>query len=289
MKRLLRAFRRKRVWMPTVAALIVAGGLAWVLSSGDGDHQAGTATQGDGGGQEVKERSASELSAEMEILRKGVEDNRRGTNDATTAINEIHLLMDGQAEQVAALLQDQQSVNPAVLEVQLERLAQTVEEMSLILGQTRRQTQEITEIGGAVASLQRRLQTVAAEVEAEREYRKGLEEQIIHNQVVSRQNAELLADPSIFVKPELAINWDEIGTPEALGLCRNSQIWAHQPPSVPGQAFDLDMTTQIAMYYRNEMNEGRLTEAQAKALLADCRADIEGTETEGTESEGGDG
>ena len=273
MKKVARAVRTKKGIAIVIGVALLVGGLAFLLLNMGGEDPTELS---DGGTEPIvgEERSLAQLSAEMDLLRQGVQDNRKGTNAATDAVNEIHLVLDGQAEQVAAMLQRQQTVNPAVLEVQLEQLAETVREMSLILGQTRRQTQEITEIGGAVSTLQRRMQAVTAEAETINEHISALEDRIIQTQRIAEQNAALLADPTIFVKPELTIDWDMIGTPEALGLCRNSQLWAHRPPSVPGQEFSLDMSTQIAMYYRNEMNEGRLTENQARDLLAACREDI---------------
>ena len=265
-----RAFKRGLIILVTVAlgTILLVAAIMWASGTdNDSGAETGTASAGD-----VK--TTEQLSAEVAILREGVVDNRQGANDAIAALNELNLLMDGQAEQLAAILDRQQSVNPAVLEVQIEQLAQTVNEISLVLGQTRRQTQEITEIGGAVSTLQRRLEAAQAQTDNLTQHVEGLEDRILHNQQVSEANAQLLSDPTILQKPELEIDWDKIGTPEALGLCRNSQLWENQPPSMPGQTFDLDMSTQMAMYYRNEMNEGRLTEARAREMLDECRASL---------------
>lgn len=263
MKRLLKS-GKGRATIVALALLIAGVVAAYALVGGDNQ----------GESFEWDKRTPEELSAEMDTLRDGVTENRDATNEAIRAVNEVHRILDGQAEQVGALLMEQHSVNPAALEVQVEQLAGTVEELALILGQTRRQTQEITELAGAVSTLQRRLQIAEAELEASNSHTKALEEEIRHTREMARGNQLLLADPTIFAKPELEIDWENIGPPEALGLCRNSQLWDHQPPSTPGMVFNTDMSRQFAAYYRNEMEEGRLSEAQAQALLRECQEEV---------------
>ncbi len=265
MKGILRT-RRRKITAAILALLIAALGAAYFTLM-PGSEPTSDAFQWD-------EITDEELSAELQTMRSGVEDNRDAVNEAIRAVNEVHQVLDGQAEQVAALLQTQQSVSPAVLEVQMNQLAETVQELSLILGQTRRQTQEITELAGAVSTLQRRLQITEAELEASNSHVAALEDEINRTREMAKGNQLLLADPTIFAKPELEIDWENIGTPEALGLCRNSQLWDHQPPSTPGMTFNMDMSRQFATYYRNEMDEGRLTEAQARSLLAQCQAEV---------------
>ena len=277
MKALLKT-RKAKVILVLVVAL-AAGAIATVLLTGNGAP--------DDIEFEWEERSPAELSAEMETLRGGVMENREATNEAIRAVNETHLALDGIAEQVGALLQDETTVNPAILEIQVQQLAETVEELSLILGQTRRQTTEITELAGTTSTMQRRMQMMEAELEATNAHATAMLDEIRHTREMAKANQLLLADPTIFAKPELEIDWENIGSAEALGLCRNSQLWEHQPPSTPGMTFNMDMSRQFAAYYRNEMNEGRLTEAQARALLQECREDVgltENGQTGGTET-----
>lgn len=275
MRRLLKS-RIAKVMLAVITLGVIAGA-GWLMLTGD-----------DGASNEEfdwDERSPTEVSAEVEVLREGVMENREATNEAIRAVNETHLALDAIAEQVGALLQAETTVNPAILELQVQQLAETVQELSLILGQTRRQTTEITELAAATSTIQRRIQVMEAELEATNAHASAMLDEIRHTREMAKANQLLLADPTIFAKPELEIDWENIGAPEALGLCRNSQLWDHQPPSTPGMTFNMDMSRQFAAYYRNEMNEGRLTEAQARSLLRACQEDVGLQETGNTEEQ----
>lgn len=265
---------RTRTIITAVVGVLVAAGVAAFIVTGTGGDQAGSGDWDTHGADQRADQPGNHSDAAMADAMRYIDENRDSVNSAVRAINEMNKALESQADQVALLMEAQPTVNTAVLEVSVRELERTMEEMVLIVGQTRSQSKEITETATGLAQLQRRIATM----EADQDLVTLQLERLSQNQTaiakLAEGNSELLANPDLFAKPIPELDLSALTTAQALGLCRNSQMLALQPPSVPGAMFAQDNSLIWAAYYENEKVEGRLDEARLKKLLGDCQEDL---------------
>lgn len=213
------------------------------------------------------------LTAEFDNLHALIGENRTAINNLTVSLSSANQNMQVLTEQVTAVLQNQQSLNPAALGQHVSEIGDSLRDLTLKLDQTRRETGEIAEIRNSLTLLER--QMAASEEQSETE-QAALHERLrsiaqdldaLRNELDSltdrvNQNSATLADPQL-----LAPVAEDPDLVEELARCRRDQILAEAPPLFEPHP---DMEANFIAQLQAALDAGLKTEADLANDLDNC-------------------
>ena len=213
-------------------------------------------------------------NAEIDNLYALIGENRTALNKLTLSLDSANQNLQVLTEQVTAVLQNQQSLNPAALGQHVSEISESLRDLTLKVDQTRRETGEITELRNSLSITQRqlaareqqaetelagideRLQSIAGELTALRDELQTLTDRV-------DANSATLADPQLLAPAAV----DEPDPVMLLARCRRDQILAETPP---GFAPDPDLEENFIAQLQAALDAGLKTEADLENDLDEC-------------------
>ena len=263
--------RVPRRLLPAVAVVVVLAAVlttaGFLLLGGDPPEPAVDSAE------PIAESASPSLTAEIDNLHALIGENRTAINNLTVSLSGANQNMQVLTEQVTAVLQNQQSLNPAALGQHASEIGDSLRDLTLKLDQTRRETGEIAEIRNSLTLLER--QMAASEEQSETE-RAALDERLrsiardldaLRNELDAltdrvNENSATLADPQLLAPPV-----EEPDLAEELARCRRDQIVVNAPP---GFVQDPGVLEQFVAQIQAALDAGLKTEADLENDLDKC-------------------
>lgn len=260
--------RRLLLALAVVLALTLVGaGAGFLMLGGDPPEPAVERTEPE------PEAGPASVNTEIDNLYTLIGENRAALNKLTLSLDSANQNLQVLTEQVTAVLQNQQSLNPAALGQHVSEISESLRDLTLKVDQTRRETGEIAELRNSISITQRqlaareqqaetelagidgRLQSIAAELTA-----LGDELQTLTDRVDA--NSATLANPELLAPPA-----EEPDPVALLARCRRDQILAETPP---GFAQDPDLEANFIAQLQAALDAGLKTEAELENDLDQC-------------------